>query len=465
MLKRAPIRLRLTLWYVLLMAVILAAFCTGVYLVLREALYQNLNESVQNRASVLLNAIQYEGDRPFLPDQVSSERSFDVEHFARVFNTSGELSSDSTAAVGHVPVKAEAVASALAGISTTRLVKTLEDSDPFQVKSLPIIRDGVTLGVLEVGQAEDDVSDTLATLLLVMGIAYPLTLVVASFGGVFLARRALSPIDNITRTAGHISADDLSQRLDLLLPDDEVGRLARTLDEMIGRLDDAFRRQRQFTGDASHELRTPLTVIKGEIDVSLQKDREPEDYRQVLLAVNEEVDHLIRLTGSLLTLARADAGRIPLAIEDVDIGEVVTGAADQVCSSARDKGVGLNVDPGPPVTLRADEDLLLQLLLNLLDNAIKYTAAGGEVTVGWGINGRQVELRVRDTGIGIASEHLPYLFNRFYRVDQVRSHAQGGVGLGLAISRWVAEAHGGSIRVESTPDEGSVFMVSLPIQS
>ncbi len=249
------------------------------------------------------------------------------------------------------------------------------------------------------------------------------------------------------------------------MPDDEVGRLARTLDEMIGRLDDAFRRQRQFTGDASHELRTPLTVIKGEIDVSLQKDREPEDYRQVLLAVNEEVDHLIRLTGSLLTLARADAGRIPLTIEDVDIGEVVTGAVDQARSSARDKGVGMNVDPGPPVTLRADEDLLLQLLLNLLDNAIKYTAAGGEVTVGWGMNGRQVELRVRDTGIGIPSEHLPYLFNRFYRVDQVRSHAQGGVGLGLAICRWVAEAHGGSIRVESTPDEGSVFMVSLPIQS
>ena len=297
-----------------------------------------------------------------------------------------------------------------------------------------------------------------------MGIAYPLTLVVASFGGVFLARRALSPIDNITRTAGQISADDLSQRLDLLLPDDEVGRLARTFYEMIARLDDAFRRQRQFTGDASHEPRTPLTVIKGEIDVSLQKDREPQVYRQVLLAVNEEVDRLIRLTGSLLTLARADAGQIPFAIEDVDISEVVTGAAEQVCSSARDKGVVLNVDPGPPLTLRADEDLLLQLMLNLLDNAIKYTAAGGQMTVGWSMNGPQVELRVRDTGIGIAREHLPYLFDRFYRVDQARSRAQGGVGLGLAISHWITQAHGGSIDVESGPGEGSTFTILLPTQ-
>ena len=446
------------------MAVILAAFCAGVYLVLREALYQNLDDSVQNRSSFLLSAIQYEGNRPFLQQRVSSKLPAEVEHFARVFNSSGELNRDSIPALGHLPVDVVAVASALAGKSITRRVTISTDDDLIRVITLPIIRDGVTLGVLEVGQSEEDVSDTLTTLLLVMCIAYPLTLVVASFGGVFLARRALSPIDNITMTAGQISADDLSQRLDLLLPDDEVGRLARTFDDMITRLDDAFRRQRQFTGDASHELRTPLTVIKGEIDVALQKDREPEAYRRVLVGINEEVDRLIRLTWSLLTLARAEAGQIPLAIEDLDISEAVTGAADQVRSSAVDKGVALNVDPGSPVTLEADEDLILQLMLNLLDNAIKYTAAGGQVTVGWSINGPQVELRVQDTGIGIAREHLPYLFDRFYRVDQARSRAQGGVGLGLAISRWITQVHGGSIHVESGPGEGSTFTILLPTQ-
>ena len=295
-----------------------------------------------------------------------------------------------------------------------------------------------------------------------MGIAYPVTLVVAGFGGIFLAGRALSPIDNITRVARHISAENLGQRLNLRLPDDEVGRLAQTFDEMIARLDDAFRRQRQFTADASHELRTPLTVIKGQIDVSLQKEREPEAYRQVLRSVNEEVDRLIRLAGSLLALTRADAGQIPLTFEHVDVPEVVTGVSDQVRSTAIEKGVRFQLEPGPAAAIQADEDLLLQLMLNLLDNAIKYTPPGGQVNVGWGMNGNQVALWVQDTGIGISREHVPSLFDRFYRVDKARSRAEGGVGLGLAISRWSVEAHGGSIQVESTPGKGSTFTVLLP---
>ena len=335
---------------------------------------------------------------------------------------------------------------------------------PLRVTAFPTQRGDEIVGVLEVGQTEDDVSDTLATLLLIMGIAYPVALVVAGFGGVFLARRALSPIDNVTRTARQISAEDLSQRLSLRLPDDEVGRLAQTFDEMIARLDDAFRRQRRFTADASHELRTPLTIIKGQIDVSLQKEREPEAYRQVLQAVNEEIDRLIRLAGSLLTLTRADAGQIPLTFESMDMAEVMDGVLEQLQSVATAKGVGLRLEPGPAVAIQADEDLLLQLKLNLLDNAIKYTPPVGEVTVGWRVNGTQVTLQVQDTGLGISSEHLPHLFDRFYRVDRARSRAEGGVGLGLAISRWIAEAHGGAIEVESSPNQGSTFTVLLPTQ-
>ena len=233
---------------------------------------------------------------------------------------------------------------------------------------------------------------------------------------------------------------------------------------MIARLDDAFRRQRRFTADASHELRTPLTIIKGQIDVSLQKEREPEAYRQVLQAVNEEIDRLIRLAGSLLTLTRADAGQIPLTFESMDMAEVMDGVLEQLQSVATAKGVGLRLEPGPAVAIQADEDLLLQLMLNLLDNAIKYTPPVGEVTVGWRVNGTQVTLQVQDTGLGISSEHLPHLFDRFYRVDRARSRAEGGVGLGLAISRWIAEAHGGAIEVESSPNQGSTFTVLLPTQ-
>ena len=459
MLVLRSVRLRLTLWYVLLLAVILAAFSAGIYLTLRHSLYDNLDDSIQNRADVLLDIVRYEGNQPTLAGVVSSDDPNQEESFVRVFGASGELTFDNSAAAGDVPIDGRAVESALAGKTVTRSVNV---GETFRVQSLPIERHGQIGGVLEVGQSLDDVSDTLQTLLFIVGIAYPATLLVASLGGVFLAGRALSPVDRITRLARRISAEDLGQRLNLRSPDDEVGRLARTFDEMIARLDDAFRRQRQFTADASHELRTPLTAIKGQIDVALQRQRDPAAYRQVLQVVNEEVDRMMRLVGSLLTLTRADAGQIPLAFEAVGLRDVVDAAVEQVRPMASERGIELRLISGPAVTLRADEDLLLQLLLNLLDNAAKYTPAGGQVTVGWNVGAGQVELWVRDTGIGIASDHLPHLFDRFYRVDKTRSRAAGGAGLGLAISRWIAEAHGGSVHAESSPGEGSKFTVRLP---
>jgi heavy metal sensor kinase len=264
--------------------------------------------------------------------------------------------------------------------------------------------------------------------------------------------------------ARRISAEDLSGRLDLDLPDDEVGRLARTFDEMIARLDDAFQRQRQFTADASHELRTPLTVIKGQVEVALSQPRESEGYREVLRSVNEEVDRLNRMVGSLLTLARADAGRVSIASEQVDLGVLVTGAVEQVRPLAEQKGLSIGVEAGLEITLAADEGLLLQLVLNLLDNAIKYTPAGGSVSAGWRIEVDQAQLWVRDTGPGIAAEHVGRIFDRFYRIDSARGSAGGGAGLGLSICRWIAEAHGGSIAAESSLGAGSTITVRLPVR-
>lgn len=456
------IRLRLTLWYVLLLALILAAFSAGVYVFLRSSLYNNLDNSIEKNATALLDIVQYENDQPTLHISVSSDNLDQGEHFVRVFNTSGSMTFDNSMDAGYIPVDRKSVDKALAGKSQMRGVKV--DGGQMRVGTWPIELDGQVRGVLEVGASAGDVSHTLGSLVLILCIAYPVTLGMASFGGLFLAGRALSPIDKLTRLARRISAEDLGQRLDLRLPDDEVGRLARTFDEMIARLDDSFRRQCQFTADASHEIRTPLTIIKGQIDVALQRERQPEAYRQVLVAVNEEVDHLIRLAGSLLTLARADAGQIPLAFENFSLTDMVTGAMEQVAPIASQRGVDLHLDPSPNVILQADEDLMLQLLLNLLDNAIKYTPAGGQVTVDWSADDGWIELKVRDTGLGISEEHIPYVFDRFYRVDKARSRSEGSAGLGLAISRWIVEAHSGSISVESTPGKGSTFTVRIPIQ-
>ncbi len=454
------IRLRLTLWYVFLLAIILAGFSAGIYVTLHHSLYANLHDSIEARSNDLLTVVRYDGDRPTLPGSISRDSPDLGEQFVRVFDASGELTFDNSGEAGAVPVDRAAVQKALTGKTVMRGISA--GGDPFQVRITPIERDGHVTGALEVGRASGDVTDTLRTLLLILGIAYPVTLVVASFGGIFLAGRALSPIDKLTRLARRMSAEDLSERLNLRLPNDEVGQLARTFDEMIARLDDAFRRQRQFTADASHELRTPLTAIKGQVEVALNRPRNADAYREVLHTVNEEVDRLIRLVGSLLTLARADVGQIPIVAEAVTLPELVGAATEQVQPAAQQQNIELIVTRSPAMTLQADEDLLLQLLLNLLDNAIKYTPAGGRVTVGWTANGRQVELWVRDTGIGIAGEHLPHIFDRFYRADKARSRAEGGAGLGLSICRWIAEAHGGSISVESTSGQGSTFTVRLP---
>lgn len=455
------IRLRLTVWYALVLAVILAAFSAGVYLVLRQTLYDNLDESIQNEAASFLAVIEYEGGRPSLA-RISLSNPTGDDWFVRVYDVSAELTFDSTGGKGRLPVDPETVNGGLSGETRLRRVKPEGDDDTLRIATLPIRLNGQIVGVLELGRSEDDISDILSTLMLIMGVAYPATLAIAILGGFLLAGRALAPVDKITSLARRISAERLGQRLNLRLPDDEIGRLSRTFDDMIQRLEDGFRRQRQFTDDASHELRTPLTIMKGQIEVALQRPRDPEDYRRVLQAVNEEVDRLIRLTGSLLTLTRADAGQIPMTLETIDLAEVAAGSLEQVRSTAEHKNVGLQIEPGPSASIRADENLLLQLVLNLLDNAIKYTPSGGQVTVGWRVNGNQVELQFRDTGIGIAQEHLPYLFDRFYRVDKARSRAEPGAGLGLAISSWVAEAHGGSIRVESTLGKGSVFTLLLP---
>jgi heavy metal sensor kinase len=455
------VRLRLTLWYVLLLAIILAAFSAGVYVVLRHNLYDNLDDSIRNRANTFLDVVSYEGNRPTLAGRVSTDDPNAGESFVRVFDASVGVTFDNSAAAGDAPIDPLAVDRALRGETAVRTVTVGDES--MRVRTFPIRRDGSIAGVLEVGQSEGDLTDTLHALLLILAVAYPVTLAVASIGGVFLAGRALSPIDRLTGLARRISAEDLSQRLDLKLPDDEVGRLARTFDEMIARLDGAFRRQRQFTADASHELRTPLTAIKGQAEVALSKPRDSAAYREVLQTVNEEVDRLIRMVGSLLTLARADAGQITIASEPVNLGDLIAAAVEQVWPMAEQRELALGVAPGPAVTLHADEDLLLQLLLNLLDNAIKYTPPGGTVTAGWGIDGDRAELWVRDSGIGIAEEDSERIFDRFYRVDKARSRTEGGAGLGLSICRWITEAHGGSISVESALGQGTAFVVKLPL--
>jgi heavy metal sensor kinase len=453
------IRVRLTLWYVLLLAVTLAVFSGGVYFALRERLYGNLDDSLDSRAEIVAGVVVQDGALA-VDDAALAKDPTDDEEFTRVYDANGEVIFDNSTPDARPSRDPGAVSAALDGRASRRSVGSPDED--LRALTVPVRAGGEIIGVVEVGLTEEDVRETLSSLLLIIAVAYPLALVVTSAGGVFLASRTLSPIDRVTRVARRISAEDLSQRLDFDLPDDEVGRLARTFDEMIARLDEAFRRQRRFTADASHELRTPLTAIKGQTEVALQRPRDAAEYQEVLRAVNAQADRMIRLIGSLLTLARADASRIPVNREPLSVRTLVTDAADQVRPAAVAKGLSLTVQDGDDARLMADQDLLLQLLLNLLDNAIKYTPSGGSVTASWRHEDAALEISVADTGRGIAPEHLPHVFDRFYRQDAARSRSEGGAGLGLAISRWIAEAHGGSIAAVSQPGRGSTFTVRLP---
>ncbi len=332
--------------------------------------------------------------------------------------------------------------------------------DLVHVYTAPVVKANGVAGMLQVALNLKSVTRTLDLLLITFLLGVPLIVIVAGIGGYFLAARALAPIDKITRTARHISANDLSARLNVPENDDEVGRLAATLDSMLDRLDDAFRRERQFTADASHELRTPLSAVQTIIGSTLARRRSPAEYEQALLDLSVEAERMRKLTEGLLQLARQDTVRQPAQFERIDLSTLLKDVIDSLRPLAEDKGLQL-VDhvPDDRLTLMGDRDSLIRLFGNLLDNAIKYTERGIITISAQSKDDERLAVTIRDTGVGIAPEQLPHIFDRFYRVDEARS--KDGMGLGLAIVRSIACAHGGDVAVESKVGKGTTFVVDL----
>jgi heavy metal sensor kinase len=331
--------------------------------------------------------------------------------------------------------------------------------------SRPVQSQGSSTTVFQVARAEDTMEAALAQLRLVLMVLSPLALIMGGIIGLLVTARALEPIDRITRTAESIGAEDLARRLpeDVGTTRDEVGRLAATFNRMLDRLENAFKRQRQFTADASHELRTPLTLLLTHLEVTLTRPRDAAEYQHAMRGMREDVVRLQRLVEALLMLARADAGRERIEQKPLDLGDLVEKVVTAMQGLAHEHGVRLESEIMPELAVLGDEARLAELIVNLVQNAIQYTPAGGEVSVAAVVErGGEAALSVTDTGTGIAAEHLPHLFERFYRVDPARSSVVGGTGLGLSISRAIAEAHGGRIDVESQLGSGSTFTFRMP---
>ncbi len=330
------------------------------------------------------------------------------------------------------------------------------------IAAVPATGSDGTLYRVEVGTSAAPAEDTLAQVLIMLAVGLPVAVAVAVAGGFILVRRALEPVERMAVKAEEITQHNLSERLPVAESGDELERLSISLNHMISRLEDALRGSKQFVADASHELRTPLTVMRGELESLAQNERLAPDTREALGSVLEEVARLAEIVESLFALSRLDAGEAG-GWQRVDLAELATTTAEQMSLLATDKEISVACDSAPGVSVQGDRARLKQVIVNLLDNAIKYTPRGGHVSLSVRREGACAVLDVTDDGVGIPPEALPHVFKRFFRVDSSRSREPGGAGLGLSIVRSICAAHGAEVEVLSNPGKGSTFRVRQPL--
>ncbi len=464
--SRLSLRLRLTLWYGSALALILVLFAGVLYAVMARQLKDQVDRSLEEAATVAIRSIEERRFGPFLLfDDLSADfpELAVLDKFFQIFGPSGKITIQS-ANLGHrdIPLSRTALEAAFAGKTTFESAR-FQEGPPIRLVSVPIAHGGTLVNIVQVGTSLKPVEEALNRLLFILLVTVPGALIVALAGGWLLAGQALRPVGAITQAAERIAGGDLTQRLTVPASADEIGRLAASFNHMVARLEASFRQVRQFTSDASHELRTPLTVLKGETELALRRPRSAEDYRQVLESGLEEIDRMTRIVDELLLLSRADLGEIKLAAQPVRLDALVEEVQRQAGVLGQERQVEVTLGATAPCTVVGDELRLRELLLNLVDNAVKYSYPGGKVELALRCESGWARLSVTDHGIGIPPEAQPRIFDRFFRADNARAHAQQGTGLGLPICRWIADAHRGRIEVQSVLGQGAVFTLVLPL--
>jgi heavy metal sensor kinase len=458
--KGPSIRFRLTAWYAFTLALVLSVVAIGARIAMQTSVYDTLDNNLRIRAQSVQHFL--EGSAMLPPGAFAEElrtegarglgggmfRICGPNH--RLVYQSADLSQLKLPACPDLAGPAE-------NVDTMRVGRRVE-----RVASLPLATNGVAY-TIQVYESLHDVHESFERFDAMMWIGVPVLLFLASFGGFWMSRKALAPVDRITQDARSISIANLSERLKVPRSRDELQRLTETLNDMLARLDSSVRQMRQFTADASHELRAPLTLIRTAAEFSLRRERTREELADAMRKVLRESERTSALVDSLLLLARADSGMDGLQFAPVDLCVLAQDACEQAQTLAEAKGIEVHADiPTSTIELLADEHALRRVLLILLDNAVKYTSKGGAVLVQTGAMDGEAFVTVTDSGIGITAEDLPHIFDRFWRADKVRSREMGGAGLGLSIARWIAERHGGTITARSQAGSGSTFEVRIP---
>ena len=457
------VRTRLTLWYVAILAGVLliygASTCAIVLVQLRTQVDHLAIEDVETVEGFLSfdadGKLGLSNGYHYHPDTAEIQR-----RFLEVRAEDGTLLYKSEGLGGRV-LAGKPEADEGVGAYSRQSVR-MTDGTPVRLISKRQTVEGHPI-LIRVGFSEVPMWDRFRQLVLGLLVGLPLALGLAGFGGYYLAKRALLPVERMARRAQEINAESLGARIDVENPDDELGLLAKAFNDTLARLERSFEQLKRFTSDASHELRTPLTAIRSVGEVALQQDGGRDHYREVIGSMLEETERLSRLVESLLTISRADSGQIQLKQAQNALLPLVHDASSVLEVLAEEKGQLLSIEGDDSILVKADKVILRQVVINLLDNAIKYSPRDGHIAV----RVRRVDpssacVEVEDCGPGIPPEHRDKVFDRFYRIDEARSREAGGAGLGLALAKWGAEVHGGRLELESTA-AGCIFRLLLPI--
>ena len=452
------LRTRLTLLYASLVGVVLLLSGVLVYALVSTMLVSQVDNQLENTYKAIIPVIHVNPNGDLNIDRFPSV-DLTENTFVQIWSKDGKLKAFSTNISGlNEPLDP-------AGLQVPQPVfhSSTVGNAHLRVLSIPLQVNRRTIGVLQVGASLTLIDATQQAMVIVLGITTLISILLAGLGAWFTTGRALAPLQTMTQVAGHITrADDLSRRIPLTgSPNDEVGELIQSFNETLSRLETLFNSQRRFLADVSHELRTPLTVIKGNVGL-LRRMGAGDD--ESLSSIETEVDRLTRLVGDLLLLAQAESGKLPLDMRPVELDTVLLEVFQQTRVLAGDR-LQMRLTEIDQVQVTGDRDRLKQVLLNLVGNAIKYTPAGGQVNLSLSKSADQARLIVQDTGPGIPSQDLPYIFERFYRAEKSRTRGRegSGFGLGLSIAYWIVRNHNGRIEVNSIEGQGTTFCVWLPL--
>jgi two-component system, OmpR family, sensor kinase len=472
------LRTRLAAWHTSVLALLLVSFATAAYAFVFYATRARTDASVGDAADELGRELIVErrnqATAAAAAEEVLSELQGRSTAFV-VYDRAGRIVA-SRVPRPRQPAPAEETEPSFDAVAFGRtlrghvvthrsFVSTARSEGRYRVALVPVrLPDG--LFIAAAAQSIEGDAELLRAARVAMLVAIPATLVLAWAGGALLARRSLAPMVAMRENADRISVTSLDDRLPIANPHDEVGQLAAVINELLARLERSFAQQRQFMADASHELRTPVAIIQNEASLAVSRGRAAAEYEDALLVVLTATRRLRRIVDDLFLLARADAGELPLRRDPVYLDEIVSSVAREVRSLAEARAVDVIIGPLPETPLVGDELLLHRLVLNLLDNAIKYSSTGARVAVRLDRRGNEYILEVEDTGPGVPAELQGRIFDRFVRADMARSHADdaltSGAGLGLSIAQWVAEAHGGTLELARSDETGTLFVLRLP---